>query len=163
MDEQPKSELEHAWRYFALHANQRMLVFNFYLVLSGLVLAALAKALEGDVAPPWFSILLGIFLAVVSFVFWKLDQRTCFLIKHAEEALAELELALPSERARLFRLESDRTGREKSTTKWWNPHWTYRESFRWVFGLMGFFGVGSAIWSALPLIRCVVDWATAQF
>src|SRR5580704_16155126 len=38
--------LEHAWRYFALHANQRMSLFNFFLVLAGLISAGLAACLQ---------------------------------------------------------------------------------------------------------------------
>jgi hypothetical protein len=34
---------------------------------------------------------LGLLLMLVSFVFWKLDQHTSFLIKHAETAIIDLE------------------------------------------------------------------------
>ena len=33
----------HSWEYFHLHANQRMSVFNFYLIFIGLLTSGLAK------------------------------------------------------------------------------------------------------------------------
>ena len=78
----------HAWRYFELHANQRIAVFNFFLVLSGLIAAGLAAAVQAAGLLLVVGAVLGLLLALVSFIFWKLDQRTSFLIKHAEQALA---------------------------------------------------------------------------
>lgn len=37
---------EHAWKYVEIHAGQRMSIFNFFLVLSGLVLAGIAGCLS---------------------------------------------------------------------------------------------------------------------
>jgi len=83
--------LTHAGRYFELHANQRMSVFNFFLALSGVVSAGLAALVQGSAHLIFLGILLGLLLVLVSFIFWKLDQRVSFLIKHAEDALSELE------------------------------------------------------------------------
>jgi hypothetical protein len=85
-----ESALEHAWRYFELHANQRMTVFNFFLVLAGLAAAGLAAAVQGSPRFAVLGIVWGLLLALVSFVFWKLDQRASFFIKLAEAAIAEL-------------------------------------------------------------------------
>lgn len=101
--------LAHAWRYFELHANQRMSVFNFVLALSGVASAGLAALLQGSSRLSFLGVLRGVLLALVAFVFWKLDQRVSFLIKHAEAALSELEHALPDERARLFLCEPAKT------------------------------------------------------
>ena len=74
---------------FDLHAHQRMSLFNYFLIASGSVAAGLAASLQRS---GLFQILgtgLGALLILISFVFWKLDQRTAFLVKHAEEALTE--------------------------------------------------------------------------
>ena len=55
--------MEHAWRYFELHAQQRMTVFNFYLAISGLLAAGIGMCLQQG---PKFSLLisiLGVFLS----------------------------------------------------------------------------------------------------
>lgn len=140
----------HAWRYFELHANQRMSLFNFFLVLSGLVSAGLAASIQGSARLASLGVVLGLLLALVSFVFWKLDQRVSFLVKHAEQAISELEQSLPAECVRLFHLEPQQTERTVMSGHWWSRHWTYGRSFRTVFAIMGVFGVGG---SALSVLR----------
>ena len=138
--------LTHAWRYFELHANQRMSVFNFFLALSGVVSAGLAALMQGSAQLSFLGALLGLLLILVSFVIWKLDQRVSFLIKHAETALSELESALPDERARLFLREPSKTD-AVSSGHWWSRHWTYGQSFRMVFFVMACIGFGGSLLS----------------
>jgi len=137
----------HAWRYFELHANQRMSVFNFFLVLSGFVAAGLAASFQGSGPLPLIGVMLGFVLTLVSFVFWKLDQRVSFLVKHAEQALAELEGSFSDPKARLFAAEPDRTKEAQATGLWPTRQWTYGDSFRFVFVAMGVMGVIGAILS----------------
>jgi hypothetical protein len=138
--------LTHAWRYFELHANQRMSVFNFFLALSGIVSAGLAALLQGGAQLSFLGILLGVLLILVPVLFWKPDQRVSFLIKHAETALSELEGALPHEPARLFQCEPPKTDGVTSG-HWWSRHWTYGQSFRMVFLVMAVIGFGGSLLS----------------
>jgi hypothetical protein len=88
----PKEGLEHAWRYFELHAGQRMTSFNFFIVVASLILSGFG----GCISTPslrWVGVFLGAMLALTSIVFFYLDKRTSFLIKHAEEAMVTLEAA----------------------------------------------------------------------
>ena len=147
--EQSHALLEHTWRYFELHANQRMAVFNFFLLMSGAIAAGLAATLQGSVKLAFVGIVLGCLLALVSFVFWKLDQRVGFLIKHGEAALAEVERSLPEHNARLFLSEPGRTTVAKGESSWWSRQWTYGCAFRFVFWVMGLTGIGGAILSGL--------------
>ncbi len=151
-EEQNDQSLNHAWRYFELHANQRMSVFNFFLVLSGIVLAGLAATLQSSSPVPVFGLVLGLLLSLVSYIFWKLDQRVSFLIKFAECSLAELEGSLP-EAGRLFRREPAASHGPQSTGNFWTRQWTYGRSFRVAFSIMALFGVGGAIWSLIHFIR----------
>lgn len=41
-----KDMLEHAWRYFSLHAQQRLSLFNYFLLASGSVVAGPAACLQ---------------------------------------------------------------------------------------------------------------------
>ena len=152
-----ENALEHAWSYFELHANQRMTVFNFFLVLAGLVAAGLATAVQGNPRFAVLEIVLGLLLGLVSFIFWKLDQRASFLIKLAEEAIAELETALPNEKSRLFLSEPALTKAASSGRNSWTRLWTYGRSFRTTFCVIGIFGFGSSVLSALRFLG-VVSW-----
>jgi hypothetical protein len=147
--EESQAGLEHAWRYFELHASQRMSVFNYFLVLSGVVAAGLAATLQGSQQLSILGAVLGLLLVLVSFVFWKLDQRVSFLMKHAESALTEVEKTLPIDSARLFLLEPSRATQAATGASWWTRHWTYGTCFRLVFGVMGVAGVAGAALSAL--------------
>jgi Flp pilus assembly protein TadB len=154
-DRNEKAALDHAGRYFDLHAGQRMSLFNFYLVLSGLVLAGIAGTYSNSTLQT-VGAFLGFALSIVAFVFWKLDQRVCFLMKRAEAALAQLESALPSA-ARLFHSEPDHTRHACSAA----GIWTYGKSFRLVFSLMG--AVGLALFIP-PVVLAIARffWPQAQ-
>ena len=83
-------EMQHyAWCYFELHASQRMSVFKFFIGLATFLTASLLAATVQKHHVP--GALLGALLTLVSFVFWRLDERTSFLIKRSERALEELE------------------------------------------------------------------------
>ena len=151
----PEIMLEHTWRYFELHANQRMSVFNFFVVTSGALAAGIAASLQGTPKLAAIGIVLGILLLLVSFVFWKLDQRVSFLIKHAETALAEIECTLPAQRARLFSLEPVSTTAAASKSGHWARHWSYGKAFRVIFVVMAVFGACSALLSALKFTGTV--------
>jgi hypothetical protein len=108
-------KFEYALRYFELHASQRMSTFNFFVVLSALLISGLIKTFEKDFSYPQMGYSVSFALMLVSVVFWKLDQRVRFLIKHAEEALSDLEKgsAYPA----LFKEEAVKTS-EKSMGVW---------------------------------------------
>ena len=87
----PREMQQYVWCYFELHANQRMAVFRFFLGLATFLTASLlaVAAQQHHVA----GIVLGALLTLVSFVFCRLDERTCFLIKRSERALEDIEEA----------------------------------------------------------------------
>jgi phosphotransferase system glucose/maltose/N-acetylglucosamine-specific IIC component len=142
----PKDELEHVWRYFALHAGQRLSMFNYFLVLFGLTAAGLAGCLRAEGVLRLAGVLLGASLAAIAYTFHKLDQRTSFLIKHAEASLRALEELAVASDARLFSTEPRGTQFAEATT----GLWTYGRSFRFVFSVAAFVGVlGAALALAL--------------
>ena len=85
----PREVQQYVWGYFELHANQRMSVFKFFIGLATFLTASQLAALvqQHHIA----GALLGALLGLTSFVFWRLDERTAFLIKRSERALEELE------------------------------------------------------------------------
>jgi hypothetical protein len=148
MTDEPSSKdmLDHVGRYFALHSAQRMSLFNFFIVVSGTLGAAVAASLR---LPKLFNLLgiaVGVLLAAISFVFWKLDQRSAFLVKHAEDAIKELEKEFPVAAARVFLRERELTDSAiKAARTPWIRMWTYGRAFRVVFWSMGATGVLGAI------------------
>ncbi|MEH6689299.1 MAG: hypothetical protein V7693_18810 [Halopseudomonas sabulinigri] len=132
--------MEHAWRYFELHAQQRMTVFNFYLAISGLLAAGIGMCLQQG---PKFSLLisiLGVFLSCISFLFWKLDIRTSKMIKNAESVLQRIESEAILPEAALFTSESNRCGSQGLFSIW-----TYGRCFRVAFLTVWFVGIGFAL------------------
>jgi hypothetical protein len=68
---------------------------------------------------------LGLVLPVVALIFWNLDRRTAFLVKHAEECLIDVETSLLDERVRLFSLEPEKTQAACSQEMFRHRLWTY--------------------------------------
>lgn len=88
MDEKTRSELRvYAWNYFSLHATQRLTTFNFYLVISTLLLAGLGAAFKKDYGNHGMAIPIGVVISIISIVFHKLDERNRMLVDNAERAL----------------------------------------------------------------------------
>lgn len=130
---------EHAWRYFTLHAQQRVALFNFFVVLEGLLLAGWASAMTGDTPRPAAAAIMGILLTFFSVIFWKFDQRNSYFTKRAEAALATLENGMP-DKAKLFTAEQTHSSQPKAGVPFVR-HWTHGESLRVLFILSGIAGL----------------------
>src|SRR5438270_10748833 len=91
MDEKKREELrDQAWKYFSLHADQRLKAFNFYLILCTVVAGGILAVMK-DIKDPRIVIPLSLLLPFLSFVFWKLDTRNRQLIDHGQNALMFFE------------------------------------------------------------------------
>ncbi|AHZ73256.1 hypothetical protein OU5_P0004 (plasmid) [Pseudomonas mandelii JR-1] len=131
--------MEHAWKYFELHAQQRMTVFNFFLAISGLIAAGIGVSLQQGAKFSAFATLLGIFLSLVSFLFWKLDKRVSVMIKRAESALCYIEQSGIIPEASIFSSD-DKITRSKG----FMSVWTYGKCFRVSFFTVGIIGLALA-------------------
>ena len=94
--EERKEARTYAWGYFALHADQRMKLFNFFLILAG-VLLGVFPAVRGMAGGARVVALLPLLLALTAFTFWRLEERTRYLVKNAEAALRFLDEEWPVE------------------------------------------------------------------
>lgn len=140
----------HAWKYFELHAAQRMTLFNFFSAFSGLILAGIGTTLQISSKYSFVTIALGLVLSLVSFVFWKLDQRVSFLVKHAEEVHVEIE-ALTRNHFKLFTNEPEKYQITLRSKGWLIKPWTYGQAFRLLFVTMAITGLITAVFSAARL------------
>ncbi len=151
------SELrEQSWNFFQVQAAQRLTTFNFYIALSSLLAGGLAASFKADIQIPLVGVVLGLLLAMFSFVFWKLDQRNRALIKGAEEVLKFFESQArygddggkPHLVKRFLREEFD-TKEQKKNKSWcfWRNHYSYTDCFLAVFAAFATIGVAGAIYS----------------
>ena len=137
---------DNAWRYFEIHADQRLKMFQFFITIStallggSLLIVKLGKSQD-------FLIILGLFSSFISFIFWKLDIRTRNLIKNAEEAIKYLDdeyeimdvNSAPSP-LKLF-TRDDYFVRGKLYKASVFGHFSYRRCFECVFVVVGGLGV----------------------
>ncbi len=133
--------LAHAWAYFNLHAGQRITIFNYFVVFSGILTTGLAAAIQAPPRLATVGVALGLLLCLLSFLFWQLDRRTSFLIKHAEDAIKLQEPV----GARLMTEEVVKTANAKKG----EGLWTYGKVFRSIFLVMAIVGLAGAIVSGL--------------
>lgn len=131
---------DHAWRYFELHAQQRITVFNFFLAISGLVSAGVGVCLQQGTNFSLLASLLGVFLILVSFIFWKLDQRVSEMIKLAESAICQLEATVAGSNMLIFTKD-----RQSPPTNGLFAVWTYGRCFRVSFLTVSIVGLAFAI------------------
>lgn len=89
-----KLALEHGWNWFRYHAEQRLTMIRFYLV----IIAASATAFFAAIGPyPEAAAGASFFGFVCSLLFWRLDARVSYLIKVGEAAISEQEQFIASE------------------------------------------------------------------
>ena len=134
---------DQAWLYFELHAKQRMSLFNFYIPLSTAIFAGIAALMSLEYAQKLIVIAFCLILIAVSIVFWLLDKRTKYLIRHSESIIKEIEKGynIP-ENLMLFNEEENKTIRNKKNH---NPNFTrmisYSKAFRSIYLLFILIGV----------------------
>jgi hypothetical protein len=141
---------DYAWKYFELHADQRLKTFHFFIVLATAVTGAFGLLLRNGTQHKWM-IVLGVLLILLAFVFWKLDRRTRQLVKNAEAALKYLDAqhglsdqdGLPHP-LRLFARDESLT-RDLKALPLISGHFSYSLCFEWIFSIVAMVGVGIAV------------------
>jgi hypothetical protein len=153
-----KDARNYAWEHFKLHAAQRFTTFNFFIVLAVLMTTGLATALSKDFQYPELALYMGLLLVVISFVFWKLDQRARQLLEVSKDALKEMERFENEAEPRcwaVFRIEVARTTERKAQSHAFAPH-------RWHLTYLHCFGIIYLLFGVLGGIGLYVSWAKVQ-
>lgn len=78
------------WEHFKLHADQRIKAFNFFVILSIFANGGAFTAIEKQL-PSSLIIILGVFIASLSCIFWIVDSRSHALIRLTIPGLIEFE------------------------------------------------------------------------
>jgi len=132
-----------AEEWFKVHADQRLRLFNFYVILVGASVAGFVSALAAEIYP--FALVIAGLLAIATLAFKRLDRRVAELVKVAEGAhdfidqLVSAKLQAPA--LRIAELSDKKVG-----TK------SYRQSFNVIFTS------GAAI-SVVGAVIAIVSWS----
>lgn len=86
-----KEILNLAWNYFQQHAQQRLSFFNFFVVFSVLMTTGLISTFQEKYDVHSIGIAVGMMLSLISYVFWKIDDRNKYLTKKGENAIKQIE------------------------------------------------------------------------
>jgi hypothetical protein len=141
---------KYVWDYFHMHASQRLTTFNFYIVISTLLATGLFATLRGDIRVQPYGIVLGLLLILLSFVFYKLDQRNKVFISNAENALKYIEgfenfpcQDNEPQPLMVFSREEYLTKLLKAQDSFWacRKHYTYANCFLIIFLSFGILGI----------------------
>src|SRR5262245_28368161 len=89
-DERKQLQLDYAWNWFDFHARQRTSMFNFYIIVIGATLGAIA-ALTRAGADKLAIDLMCYFGIAVTIIFGFLDWRNSRLLRYGELNLVHLE------------------------------------------------------------------------
>ncbi|WP_336026038.1 hypothetical protein [Acinetobacter pittii] len=132
--------VEHAWKYFELHSNQRITLFNYFLFIIAGLGTAIGVSIQSSNNFAYIGIFLSIFLSITAFVFWKLDQRTSFLIKQSEEVFKKLERNSSIDIG-IFCNEESNLLKANMKKNFLSKIITYGLIFRTTFSIMGIIGL----------------------
>jgi hypothetical protein len=94
-----KDKFDYAWKYFSQHADQRISLMNYFVILSTVLTTGLSSTYADRLQSTYadrlqnhiVGAILGFLLLLISVIFYKLDARNKFLTKRGEAALKELE------------------------------------------------------------------------
>jgi hypothetical protein len=97
-----------------------------------------------------------VFLCFLAFVFWKLDQRTKFLIDHAEAILREMEKGRESSEQLFTRERTAWNNKKNAYVGWekvcfWRLSLSYSNCFNLVYSAFFLLGLGELLWTVIPL------------
>lgn len=154
-----KDVLDLIWKYFEHHGNQRLTHINFFTVLSSALIISQFTIINSQKVVCYIPMILGVIQCIISFVFYKIDDRTKFLVKHAEETITEIERHYNfyndkeySKRLRLFTNEVTATREARQYSKCFLfKQISHRLSYRI---LLASFSVIGLLAGLLGFIRC---------
>jgi len=89
VDERAKLQFDYAWRWFEFHANQRMTMFYYYLIIVGILANAVVTSYKENYSGIRIAVgVMGIFTSLASLFF---DIRNRGMTKEGEDILEKLE------------------------------------------------------------------------
>jgi hypothetical protein len=167
--------LDHSWKWFSYHAEQRLTAFNYYLIIVGVLVVGFFKCVEEG----WWLIgaVVAAFGTAVSLAFWLLDIRNTELVNYGREELERFEpkfglhirerdksrkalwAAMGRPSRLLFRLGKDVAVKDGSMPDWLTKHQTWLRIILWC-GLISF--AVAVIFSLLNSVGLGPEWTSSK-
>ncbi|MDR0550653.1 MAG: hypothetical protein LBG72_01400 [Spirochaetaceae bacterium] len=135
------------WNYFSLHANQRIQVFNFFIILECALIGGFFTVSQSKNSLCPFKLAICISIVIFSVVFYLLDSRTKNLVKMAENSIIQIEKKYTKKFGKdfmIFRKEKKKTKLLRSDYILQNLQ-SYRILFCIIFVLFAITGVSGII------------------
>jgi hypothetical protein len=85
-----KLQFDYAWKWFCFHADQRVKMFNYMLIVFGVFAAGVVNALHNQI-PAGLVFTLCVVAGVLALIFMLLDRRNRDLVWLGEDVLMDLE------------------------------------------------------------------------
>ena len=159
-----KDYLNISWHYFQQHAQQRIGYFNFFLLFSSFLTAAMVSIIKDkSVLMAFIGVALGIMQIIIAFIFWKIDERNKALTKNGENTIKQLENECRSNDPSfptLFISEEEQTKRQKkdeieTKKSIFLKQISHSKAFIWIFLLFGIWGIVEVVVCLIQLIECI--------
>lgn len=154
-----KDVLELIWKYFEHHGNQRLTHINFFTVFSSALLVSQYTVLGTNNNLLFVPIVIGIVQIIVSFVFYKIDERTMFLVKHAEKAMVSIEstYSFSDDKGyinslKIFTNEIEETNKAKKEKSFLLRQISHKKSYRILLISFAVMGVLGSFWGILKVV-----------
>jgi hypothetical protein len=151
-DEQLDLKFRYAWDWFSYHARQRLMAFNFFLILMGAVVVGYTQAVDDDL--PGLGACLGFLGAFVAVAFLAMDVRNEELVRCGRAALDDMEKKLglsirADDHARAHLAKAMGVPEESRILRRVAPSvFKHRTLLRAVIGVMGLLSVLAGSWAA---------------
>lgn len=101
--------LDMSWDYFKLLAQQRVTHFNLFIVIIGAISAVVATQIFMNLRGNIITLALAIAQLLLCFIFYKIDVRNKFLIKHNERIIKNFESRFEKDVPKIFITEEKNT------------------------------------------------------
>lgn len=79
------------WNYFNLQSQQRLQMINFYVTIEVVLIGAFFTTINIFKDMRWISYVVCTAILLTSFIFWRLDVRTRYLIRWCNECILNME------------------------------------------------------------------------
>lgn len=144
------------WNYFSLHANQRMQLLHFYILLETFLITGLLTLFQLNGEFKIFRIILSVAVVFFSFIFKGLDKRSKEMIKYSENAIRSIEkkyILRYNGDIMIFCIEQEETERERIKDWKAKKFLSYSKLFSLIFLFFITIGLISCVFSIISIYR----------
>ena len=147
-----KDWLDLAWGYFQQHAQQRITLFNFFVIFSTVMTTGYISSINGSY--PIMGVVVSILEILLAILFLKIEQRNKFLIYHVKEIIIGIERAhFPNGTAAekdfsIFHSEKQKSEKELGKKIFFEPKMiTHGRAYRAIYNLFLFAASFALLWA----------------